>query len=173
MVEIGLTVWPKTGGGAKAPPAPALRQACSYWVAGIQYCSLLICQAFRDRTIDQKWNVNFCNSMLLNYLKGSMKFFRRKCHYYWLFLQKKPLSSQLKNNKQILACEKNSWKHVMSSLIVYKLVSDKACDMWQEFTTKDILEILRVLNIMGQIQCNYCQASTLSMIRQIFWQLFR
>ena len=97
-----------------------------------------------------------------------MKFFRRKCHYYRLFLQKKPLSSQLKNNKQILACQKNSWKHVMSSLIVYKLVSDKACDMWQEFTTKDILEILRVLNIMGQIQCNYCQASTLSMIRHFF-----
>jgi len=53
--------------------------------------------------------------------------------------------------------------------LVYKLVSEKACDMWQEFTTKDIMEILRVLNIMGQIQCNYCQASTLSMISQ--WSL--
>ena len=49
--------------------------------------------------------------------------------------------------------------------LVYKIVSDKACDLWQEFTTKDILEILRVLNIMGQIQCSYCQRSTLSMIR--------
>ena len=29
--------------------------------------------------------------------------------------------------------------------LVYKLASDKACDLWQEFTTKDILEILRVL----------------------------
>jgi len=53
--------------------------------------------------------------------------------------------------------------------LVYKLASDKACDLWQEFTTKDILEILRVLNIMGQVQCNYCQASTLSMISQ--WSL--
>jgi len=53
--------------------------------------------------------------------------------------------------------------------LVYKIVSDKACDLWQEFTTKDILEILRVLNIMGQIQCSYCQRSTLSMISQ--WSL--
>lgn len=57
--------------------------------------------------------------------------------------------------------------HLSSSRdLVYKMVSSKACDMWQEFQTKDILEILRVLNLMGSVQCGYCQGTTLSMITQ-------
>jgi len=53
--------------------------------------------------------------------------------------------------------------------LIYKLVSNKACDLWKELKTKDILEILRVLNLMGQYQCHYSQKATLGMISQ--WSL--
>ena len=38
--------------------------------------------------------------------------------------------------------------------------------MWQKFNTYDILEMLRVLNVMGSMQSGYCQRTTLSMISQ-------
>jgi len=50
--------------------------------------------------------------------------------------------------------------------VVFKLVSFKACDVWQMFSTKDILEIIRVMNVMGTLQSGYCQQTTLSMITQ-------
>ena len=53
--------------------------------------------------------------------------------------------------------------------LVFKMVSNKACDLWKELKTKDILEILRVLNVMGQVQCLHSQRLTLSMISQ--WSL--
>ena len=34
------------------------------------------------------------------------------------------------------------------------------------FSTKDILEIIRVMNVMGTLQSGYCQQTTLSMITQ-------
>jgi len=76
---------------------------------------------------------------------------------------------ELKDPKSVLAVFRTLPCLSQSRDLVYKMVSDKACDLWQEFSTKDILEILRVLNIMGQIQCHFCQRSTLSMISQ--WSL--
>ena len=34
------------------------------------------------------------------------------------------------------------------------------------FSTKDILEIIRVMNVMGTLQSGYCQQTTLRMITQ-------
>ncbi len=47
---------------------------------------------------------------------------------------------------------------------VYKVISNKAGDLWNQFDSKDIMEILRVLSVMGSIQCSYCQRATLTVI---------
>ena len=38
--------------------------------------------------------------------------------------------------------------------------------MWQNFTTENILEMLKVMDTMASIQCGHCQRTTLSMISQ-------
>lgn len=50
--------------------------------------------------------------------------------------------------------------------MVYKIIANRACEMWTELSTTEILEILRAINIMGSVQCSYCQNITLSMISQ-------
>lgn len=50
--------------------------------------------------------------------------------------------------------------------MIYKMVSNKVCDDWKRLGTKDVLEILRIVNSLGRVQCNRCQHSTLSMISQ-------
>lgn len=50
--------------------------------------------------------------------------------------------------------------------MIYKMVSSKVCDEWKRLCTKDVLEILRIVNSLGRVQCNRCQHSTLSMISQ-------
>ena len=50
--------------------------------------------------------------------------------------------------------------------LIYKIVSNKVCDEWKVLSTKDVLEILRIVNSLGRVQCNRCQHSTLSMISQ-------
>ena len=84
--------------------------------------------------------------------------------YLWAgIMDKAPKELDLKSIPLVFA----TLPHLSNSRdLVFKMVSSKACDHWQEFQTKDILEMLRVLNVMGSVQCGYSQSKTLSMISQ-------
>jgi hypothetical protein len=57
--------------------------------------------------------------------------------------------------------------HLRSSRdLVLKLLSSKVGDHWQEYTTRDILEMLRVLNHIGPVHGNGSQKAILPMITE-------
>ena len=50
--------------------------------------------------------------------------------------------------------------------MIYKICSNEAIDSWTSLSTKDILEILRTVSLLGQVQDARCLHATLSMISQ-------